>query len=205
MSRILIIGGTGKVGEQTVLSLLDHGAKDIKLLVRSEEKARNLFKNHPNSTEALQYFAGDYKSNLNDQAFENIERIFIVNNEAQYDVSIVKKALEKNSSSLKQIVKIGAIGASLDNDFGGLLRGHSESEFAINELSKAHGFSFVFLRPAMFIQNFITVDLQSIKHAGKIYKPGLPDKADYPSNFVDVRDIGVDHLLKNSIEAMASS
>lgn len=188
---ILIIGATGQVGQQTVLSLLKvGGSQKIKLLVRDENKARQLFEKHEGSTDALEYFTGDYQSNLNDKAFENIERLFIVNHEPQYDNSIFRKAIEKSPSSFKQIVKLSAHGASWDNDFGGFLRGHSESENEIYKLATERDIAFVFLRPTMFSQNFHVYDGPGIKAAGKLFRPGLPENDNLTLSYIDTRDIG---------------
>lgn len=171
--QIALIGSTGTIGVE-LINLLSASEVDTISFYRDESKVRNLpfikwVKVDLNNLEEL-------SSNL-----QGVKSLFLLtgNNPgfSKAQIDVVKTA---KKSGVNHIVKLSALGAS-PRSKSPLLLEHWEVEQAIEESD----LSWTFLRPHMFMQNWITDIAGTIKEEGKIYSAVGDGKV--PS--IDTRDI----------------
>ncbi len=171
--QIALIGSTGTIGVE-LINLLSASEVDTISFYRDESKVRNLpfikwVKVDLNNLEEL-------SSNL-----QGVKSLFLLtgNNPgfSKAQIHVVKTA---ENSGVSHIVKLSALGAS-PRSKSPLLLEHWEVEQAIEESD----LSWTFLRPHMFMQNWITDIAGTIKEEGKIYSAVGDGKV--PS--IDTRDI----------------
>jgi len=166
---ILVIGSTGNIGRELVPQLLQTG-QHLRVLVRDEQKVAHL---DPSIERAV--------GNLNDpeslaNAMRGVERVFLVTLTTQQDVNVLEAA---KRTGVKQIVKLSTMEATEHKIAIGKL------SFEREELIRASGLDWTFLRPGMFMSNSIGWWATSIKAQGAVYFPGGKAKV-AP---VDSRDI----------------
>jgi uncharacterized protein YbjT (DUF2867 family) len=193
----LILGATGTVGKALVNSLVkEYNAQKIRLLVRDIEKATKLFSHLESGTTKIEYVKGDFTNIVaTTDAFTGVERLFVLTQSApqqqkELEEQIVKIALDV-SSDLKQIVKLSALATDVYTENDSLARWQAECESVVTSLAEQKKVNHTILRPNLFLQNFLTDDLQSIQEQGVFYRPGLSDNVNYRISHVDARDIGV--------------
>lgn len=173
-SKILVTGATGTIGSFVCEQLKEVNA-DFIALVRSEEKAR------PLNEKGIKTVIGDFSDIASlEKALEGIDKVFLLSvtspESPKLQGNLVKIAKEKG---IKHIVKVSALGASLDSKFG-IGRYHAMTEKDIRE----SGVAYTFLQPHSFMQNLI-FDSGTIKEQSAIYAP----MADGKIGMVDARDI----------------
>ncbi len=166
---ILIIGSTGHVGRELVPQLLQ-SSQQLRVLVRDEQKVAYL---DPSIERAV--------GNLNDldsliNAMRGVERIFLVTLTTQQDVNVLEAA---KRTSVKHIVKLSTMEATEHKIAIG------KWSFEREELIRASGLDWTFLRPGMFMSNSIGWWAATIKAQGAVYFPGGKGK----SAPIDSRDI----------------
>jgi (4-alkanoyl-5-oxo-2,5-dihydrofuran-3-yl)methyl phosphate reductase len=153
---ILITGASGNIGRELV-SLLWTTGSPVRVLVRDEKKAANL-------DPAIERAVGDL--NVPDTllpAMCDVDRIFLVTFETQQDLNIIEAA---KRAGVKQIVKLSTLEATAHKIQVG--KWHYERE----ELIRASGLNWTFLRPGMFMSNSIEWWAASIKGQGSVFFPG---------------------------------
>ncbi len=173
-SKILVTGATGTIGSFVCEQLKAVNA-DFTALVRSEEKAKTL------NEKGIKTVIGDFSDIASlKKAIEGIDKVFLLSvtspESPKLQGNLVRVAKEKG---VKQIVKVSALGTSLDSKFG-IGRYHAMTEKDIRE----SGVPYTFLQPHSFMQNLI-FDSGTIKEQGAIYAP----MADGKIGMVDARDI----------------
>ena len=166
---ILVIGSTGHVGKELVPQLLQSG-QQLRVLVRDEQKVAHL---DPIIERAV--------GNLNDpeslaNAMRGVERVFLVTLTTQQDVNVLDAAKQ---TGVKHIVKLSTMEATEHKIAIG------KWSFECEELIRASGLNWTFLRPGMFMSNSIGWWAATIKAQGAVYFPGGKGKV-AP---VDSRDI----------------
>ena len=172
---ILIIGSTGHVGKELVPQLLQSG-QQLRVLVRDEQKVAHL---DPIIERAV--------GNLNNPAsltaaMRGVERVFLVTLTTQQDVNVLEAA---KRTAVKHIVKLSTMEATEHKIAIG------KWSFEREELIRASGLDWTFLRPGMFMSNSIGWWAASIKAQGAVYFPGGKAKV-AP---VDSRDIAAVAVL----------
>ncbi|KAG2386046.1 hypothetical protein C9374_003195 [Naegleria lovaniensis] len=197
---ILMSGATGTVGREVIRALNDQasflkGEKiQVRLLVRNEEKARSLLDQFENIQ--FSYVVGDLNDLEKvrvDDLFSNVERLFLLTISSPWQAKIESGFVHlavKYCTTLKQIIRVSALGSSYDRDINCLMRWHNDSERAIQHLVDNTEVKLVILRPNLFLQNFISQDLAVIKSQGAFYRPMSDRSVPYQISHVDVRDIG---------------
>jgi (4-alkanoyl-5-oxo-2,5-dihydrofuran-3-yl)methyl phosphate reductase len=153
---ILIAGATGNIGKE-LTPLLFKAGETLRVLVRDEKKVAHL-------DPSIERAVGD----LNDPktllpAMNGIERIFLVTYETQQDSNVIEAA---KRAGVRQIVKLSTLEATAHKIQVG--KWHYERE----ELIRASGLDWTFLRPGMFMSNAIEWWAESIKGQGSVYFPG---------------------------------
>ncbi len=166
---ILVIGSTGHVGRELVPQLLQSG-QHFRVLVRDPQKVAHL---DPSIERAV--------GNLNDldlliNAMRDVERLFLVTLTTQQDVNVLEAA---KRTGVKHIVKLSTMEATEHKIAIG------KWSFEREELIRASGLDWTFLRPGMFMSNSIGWWAASIKARGAVYFPGGKGK----SAPIDSRDI----------------
>ncbi|KAF0978356.1 hypothetical protein FDP41_002871 [Naegleria fowleri] len=196
---ILISGATGTVGREVIRALNDQAATTlnkikVRVLVRNEEKARSLLDQYENIQAS--YVVGDLNDLEKvrvDDLFSNVERLFLLTISSPWQAKIESGFVHlavKYCITLKQIVRVSALGCSPERDLNCLMRWHHDAERAIERLVDNTEVKLVILRPNLFLQNFLTQDLRVIKSQGAFYRPKSDLSVPYQISHVDVRDIG---------------
>lgn len=186
MSKVLVIGSTGKKGSQVVTQLIEKGI-EVKAANRNTDKIKEMF---GNKVEAVAF---DYTDTSNwDNAFEGVNKIFMITPSGDIDAEkVASEIVEKaKANDVEKIVYSTAMGVEFMDDIP-----MRKAEIAIEN----SGIDYVFTRPNWFNQNFVTIFLPIIKEKGKIYIPA----ADSKTSFVDTRDIAavaVEGLLNDELK-----
>ncbi|MGE5378890.1 MAG: SDR family oxidoreductase [Bacteroidota bacterium] len=167
---ILITGATGNIGRELTPLLFEAG-HPLRVLVRDEKKAAHL-------DPSIERRVGD----LNDpgtlaRAMRDVDKIFLVTYETRQDINVIEAAKQ---AGIRQIVKLSTLEATGHKIQVG--KWHYERE----ELIRAAGLDWTFLRPGMFMSNAIEWWAESIKGQGSVFFPGGRKGRVAP---VDPRDI----------------
>ncbi len=153
---ILITGATGNIGRELVPILFETG-EPIRVLVRDENKVAHL-------DSSIERVTGD----LNNPeslipALHDVDRVFLVTYETQQDINVIEAA---KRAGVRYIVKLSTLEATAHKIQVG--KWHYERE----ELIRASGLDWTFLRPGMFMSNTIEWWAESIKGQGSVFFPG---------------------------------
>ncbi len=173
MKRVLVTGATGTVGREVILSLQPH-TDQISLLAG----VRKLGDFRDNSTVQEVQFDFEDPGSF-DAALQNVDTLFLLR---PPQISQAKKYFEPIVSTakrqqVKHIVFLSVQGA----DTNSVIPHHT-----IEELIKPSGIDYTFLRPAYFMQNFLTTLRKDLVEKHRVFLPA--GKAKF--TVVDVRDIG---------------
>jgi len=171
---ILVTGATGHIGRELVPQLVKTG-QPVRVLVRDEGKVAHFDR-------CVERAVG----NLNNPetllaAIQGVERFFLVTFETQQDVNVLRVAKQ---AGVRHIVKLSTLEATQHVIQVG--KWHYERE----ELIRASGLGWTFLRPGMFMSNSIDWWADSIKEQGAVYFPGGKGKV-APVDPADVAAVAV--------------
>lgn len=167
---ILITGATGNIGKELIPILIESG-QSIRILVRDERKVAHL---DPCVERAV---ADLDKPETLVPAVKGAERLFLVTYETQQDINVIEAARQAGA---QQIVKLSTLEATDHAIQVG--KWHYERE----ELIRASGLDWTFLRPGMFMSNTIEWWGDSIKGQGRVFFPGVKKGSVAP---IDPRDV----------------
>jgi uncharacterized protein YbjT (DUF2867 family) len=136
---ILITGATGHIGRE-LIPLLLKARQSMRILVRDENKVGHL-------DPCVERVVGD----LNDpesllSAMRGVEKAFLVTFETQQDINVIEAA---KWAGVRHIVKLSTLEATDHKIKVG--KWHYERE----EIIRASGLDWTFLRPGMFMSNSI--------------------------------------------------
>jgi uncharacterized protein YbjT (DUF2867 family) len=168
MNRILVIGSTGNVGRVLVEDLARSGEP-----VRAATRNPGQWKG-PDGVEPVAFdYAGQgtYAG-----ALEGADRVFLIGPPDPAPHRAMLPFLEAAAHDGRKFVLMTAMGTEYEDS--GSLR---QVELAVER----SGSPFVILRPNWFMDNFHTIWLAPIRHAGVIPLPA----ADARTSFIDARDI----------------
>lgn len=173
MTRVLVTGATGTVGQEVIRSLQPH--TDQVILVAGVRKLGDF---RDNETVKEVRFDFEDPSSL-DPALRNVDTLFLLR---PPQLSQAKKYFEPiisvaRAQRVKHIVFLSVQGA----DSNSIIPQHT-----IEELIKPSGIDYTFLRPAYFMQNFLTTLRKDLVDEHRVFLPA--GKAKF--TVVDVRDIG---------------
>jgi uncharacterized protein YbjT (DUF2867 family) len=167
---ILITGATGNIGRELVPFLLET-RQPVRVLVRDERKVAHLDR-------CVERVVGDFeKPETLIPAVKGVERIFLVTYEMRQDIHMLEAA---KGAGVKHIVKLSTLEATDHKIQVG--KWHYERE----ELIRASGLDWTFLRPGMFMSNSIEWWAESIKGQNSVFFPGGKKGKVAP---VDPRDV----------------
>ena len=167
---ILITGATGHIGNELIPFLLESG-QSIRVLVRDDKKVAHL-------DPCFERVVGDWnKLETLASAMVGVARVFLVTFETQQDISVIEAA---KRAGVQHIVKLSTLEATEHKINVG--RWHYERE----ELIRASGLDWTFIRPGMFMSNSIDWWSDSIKNQGSVFFPGGQKGKVAP---VDPRDV----------------
>jgi (4-alkanoyl-5-oxo-2,5-dihydrofuran-3-yl)methyl phosphate reductase len=153
---ILITGATGNIGKE-LTPLLFKAGETLRVLVRDEKKVAHL-------DPRIERAAGDLSaSDTLLSAMRDVDSIFLVTFETHHDINVIEAA---KRAGVQRIVKLSTLEATAHKIKVG--KWHYERE----ELIRASGLDYTFLRPGMFMSNTIEWWAESIKGQGSVYFPG---------------------------------
>ena len=152
----LITGATGHIGKE-LIPMLSETAQPIRVLVRDEKMVAHL-------DASIERIVGD----LNDPgilipAMCDVERIFLVTFETRQDINVIEAA---KRAGVQQIVKLSTLEATEHKIKVG------RWDYEREELIRASGLDWTFLRPGMFMSNSIEWWAESIRGQGSVFFPG---------------------------------
>lgn len=159
MSKVLVIGSTGKTGLPLVKKLVAAGVQ-VRALIRDEKK-RSLL---PAEAEVV---VGDLDNVASlDAAMAGIEKVYLASSAFERQAEQQMNALEAaKRSGVKHIVKLAAMGTSPYSPVQ-LMVWHAQIEEAIQN----SGIPYTFLHPHAFMDNLLG-DAMTIKAQGAIFSP----------------------------------
>ena len=153
---ILVTGPTGHIGKELIPMLLESG-QSIRVLARDEARVAHL-------DARIERCVGDLNNPASlVTAMQGVERVFLFTFEARQDISAIQAA---KKTGVRHIVKLSTLEASEHKIKVG--KWHYERE----ELIRASGLDWTFLRPGMFMTNTIDWWSASIKGQGGVFFPG---------------------------------
>lgn len=153
---ILVTGASGHIGRELVPQLLTAG-EHVHVLVRDPKKVAHL-------DERVERVIGDLnKPESLATAMQGVDKVFLVTFETKQDVEVIKAAKQ---AGVSQIVKLSSLEAT-DHEIQ-IGKWHFERE----EIIRASGLGYTFLRPGMFMTNLAEWWGDSIKAQGAVYFPG---------------------------------
>ena len=153
---ILLTGATGNIGKELLPLLMETG-QPVRVLVRDERKVAHL-------DAGIERAVGDLDSpETLIPAMRKVDRIFLVTFETQQDINMIEAA---KRAGVQHIVKLSTLEATAHKIKVG--KWHYERE----ELLRASGLGWTFLRPGMFMSNTIEWWAESIKGQGSVFFPG---------------------------------
>jgi uncharacterized protein YbjT (DUF2867 family) len=173
---VLVTGGTGNVGSQTLKSLLANKNLKVRALVRNPAKARwiadlggELVKGDLDDTAAVS------------RAMIDVQTLALITPAGAHASTQAGKVIAlARQAGVQKVVRLSAIKASEEGPTDNT-RQHAITERAIRE----SGMRYVFLRPNYYMQNLLG-SLGSIVGEGKLYA-GMGDAA---IALIDARDVG---------------
>jgi uncharacterized protein YbjT (DUF2867 family) len=167
---ILITGATGNIGRELIPFLLQAG-QPIRVFVRDGRKVAHL-------DACVERAVGDLdKPETLLPAVQGVEGIFLVTFETRQDINVIEAA---KRAGVKHIVKLSTLEATDHKIQVG--KWHYERE----QLIRASGLDWTFLRPGMFMSNSIDWWAASIKGQNSVFFPGGKKGKVAP---VDPRDV----------------
>lgn len=153
---ILITGATGNIGKELIPILIESG-QSVRVLVRDPRKVAHL-------ESRVERAVGDLdKPETLVPAVAGVEGLFLVTYEAQQDINVIEAA---RRAGVQHVVKLSTLEATEHRIQVG--KWHYERE----ELIRASGLDWTFLRPGMFMSNSIEWWADSIKGQGRVFFPG---------------------------------
>ncbi len=172
---ILVIGGTGTTGKET-LRQLRHAGAEVRALVRSEEKVESI------KGYITEYVVGDLNSRASVKAaLEGVHHVFLVSPAeplmAELHSHVVDEARGPNPP---HIVRLSALGADADSEVT-LAKWHGDADRFLEH----SGVPYTILRPHFFMQNFVSMLNPAANDSRAFYAP----MRDGRISLVDVRDI----------------
>jgi len=176
--KVLVTGATGKVGKLLVDRLVEKGVH-VRVLTRDAAKGKAQW-----DSPLVEFVEGDISGDewINGPALDDIERLFLLTVSSPRQPDQERRAsVAAKEKGVKQVVKLSVLGASQAEPSNSLIKWHALAEDAV----AATGVNYVFLRPNLFLQNFLGMDAPGIKATGKFYRAA----GDCKISHVDVRDI----------------
>lgn len=177
MKKILVTGAGGNVGFEVIRYLVEiEGDFEIIAGARNIEAAKKLLSQFPN----LKYVHFDFENPATfDEALQNIDSIFLlrpphISDVAKYFAPLIDKI---KSRGITEIVFLSVQGADKSK-----IIPHAR----IEDLIKASGVDYIFVRPAYFMQNLTTTLQKDIIEKHIIMLPAGRAKF----NWIDVKNIG---------------
>ena len=173
--QILVTGASSAVGLEVVKRLCEQGEK-VRAGVHSVGKT-TLLRSYGADVVDLDF---EHEASLA-RALRGVDRIFLI---TPFDPKMVEYTralmIVAQQQGVKHVVKLSAQGADSRSKISPL-RWHGEAESIIDET----GVSWTFLRPNMFMQNFVTYMGEMIRNQHAFFAPAQDGKM----AFIDARDV----------------
>ncbi|RTQ49192.1 SDR family oxidoreductase [Hymenobacter gummosus] len=172
---ILITGATGTVGSELVRALSNRGAR-VRAGVHSIIKGDRLRQFNPE----VQLVELDYDRPATlTPAFTGVDRVFLITPFVENQVDISRTLIDAaRAAGVRQVVKLSALGAEAEPGIQ-LGRWHREAEQYLAQ----SGLPYAILRPASFLQNFLTYQGEAIRQQRSIFMPLGQGRAGYIDAF----------------------
>jgi uncharacterized protein YbjT (DUF2867 family) len=153
---ILVTAATGNVGKELVQQLISQG-QPVRVFTRDPGKVAHL-------GQRVEVAAGNLdEPETIEAALEDVKRVFLVTSRTQQDANVIQAA---KRCGVEHVVKLSTLEAA-DDSMAGHVKWHRERE----ELIRASGLAWTFLRPTMFMTTALDW-AGTIKAQGVVYYPG---------------------------------
>ena len=171
--KVLVIGGTGTVGSQTVAQLLNRGT-NVRVMTSKEENLQKL----PKGVEGV--VGNLHNEESLSKAFDGIDRVFIITPVSQTETEEGLAAVNAaRNAGVKRIVYLSVHRLEDIQEAP-----HFSSKIPIENAIKSSGIEYTILRPNSFFQNDYWFQQPMLDYG--IYPNPIGNKG---INRVDVRDI----------------
>jgi len=140
--KVLVIGGTGNVGSQTVAQLLNRGA-DVRVMTSKEKNLQKL----PNGVEGA--LGNLHDENSLNKVFDGVDRVFIITPLSQTEIEEGLAAV--NAARKAEVKRIVYMSVHRVEDMQ--KAPHFSSKIPIENAIKSTGIEYTILRPNSFFQN----------------------------------------------------
>ncbi|WP_167553323.1 SDR family oxidoreductase [Evansella clarkii] len=173
-SSIMVTGATGNIGYYVASELAAKGEK-VKLALFQPEKEGGIFRNM--GAEKVKFDFLD-QATFN-EALLNVKKIFLIRPpQLAKPISDMKPFIDKaKEKGVEQIVFVSLMGVE---------KNPAVPHRKIEDMIRASGISYTFLRPSFFMQNLNTTHRKDIAIRNELYMPVGIAK----TSFIDTRDIG---------------
>ncbi len=165
---ILVTTPNGKVGSEVAKQLLEQGSS-VRLGAHTVEKAKSAL---PQAEVVAFDFADEDKVRT---ALVGVEALYLASpGDAQAEP--VKRVIDlAKEAGVERVVRLSAMGVEASANPLREVEQHLE----------ASGLQYTLLRPSWFVQNYSTINAESIRTQGAFYEPS----GDAKTGFIDTRDI----------------
>lgn len=158
-SRLLVIGATGNVGKELTEQLVSMGQR-VRILVRDPSKISEAWR----TSLLVEPMIGDLdKRDTLEKAMVGMEKVFLITGNTQQDRNVLEVG---KTTGLCHVVKLSTQEAGWVP-----VKGHGFWHHEREELIKASGLSWTFLRPCMFMNTAISWT-PMIKEKNAVIYPG---------------------------------
>jgi uncharacterized protein YbjT (DUF2867 family) len=201
---ILVVGGTGRLGNQIVRALRDDG-HDVRALVR---KGSEYFWLNDTGTN---YFFGDLRDSQSlHRALRDCDTVISSASVRLESTDNNHKTLADGHVALWEAAKARGVSRAIFVSCAGVANGGDIAVFSSKRASEdalaASGIPWTVFRPGLFAANFADL-LRRSEHNGSVFLPGRPDARVAPMHGPDVaaiiaaalspeyRDVGLDEVI----------
>jgi uncharacterized protein YbjT (DUF2867 family) len=182
--KVLVIGGTGTVGSQTVAQLLKKGT-DVRVMTSKEENLQKL----PDGVEGV-------VGNLNDEdslnkVFDGVDRVFIITPVSQTETEEGLAAV--NAARKAEVTRIVYMSVHRLEDIPEAP--HFSSKIPIENAIKSTGIEYTILRPNSFFQNDYWFQQPMLEYS--IYPNPIGNKGVNRVDVLDIAEAATNALLED--------
>jgi uncharacterized protein YbjT (DUF2867 family) len=191
MATVLVTGATGTIGSQVTELLLEQGKHNVRVGVRSPDKAA------PLKAAGAEVVPLDFDDPTTlGAAFAGVDRVFLLTGFIEHFVPHVERAVQAaKAADVSFILRMSALGADASSQ-----EGPSSEHGKAEQLVAASGIPWAAIRPTFFMDNFLTYQGPSVRAQSAMYGASGGGQVTYVSSR-DVAEVAV--ALLDDVDAFS--